>query len=100
MVSAVPGLTFAMIVNPQHAGVLGKIGPYFPCWSWPVSFGMTAAFGFSHSCDAIFCCTPSLETSIQIAKSPQRDLEKTIGRGDFVPQCGVLRVGRSIFSDF
>src|SRR6185369_5739986 len=34
-----------MIVNPWHAGVLGKIGPYFPCGRVERSLGKAIACG-------------------------------------------------------
>src|SRR3954454_14631031 len=51
MVCSVPGLIFAMMVKPWHAGVLGKIGPYRPCSSSKnPSFGIALAAGFVQSC--------------------------------------------------
>src|SRR4029077_8570908 len=45
-----PGLTFAMIVKPWHAGVRGKREPYLPCSSLKYhSFGIAMASEYHQS---------------------------------------------------
>src|ERR1700756_2743606 len=50
IVSSLPGLIFAMMVNPWQAGVRGYTGPYLPFFRlrYP-SFGIAIAAGFVQS---------------------------------------------------
>src|SRR2546421_12453456 len=50
MASSLPGLIFAIMVKPWHAGVCGYIGPYLPCFGVKnPSFGIAIALGFVQS---------------------------------------------------
>src|SRR6202048_2652503 len=46
-------MIFAMIVNPYHPGLLGKIGPYLPCSTFSLKnppLGIAIAAGLVQSC--------------------------------------------------